>query len=393
MNRTLPLATVSLLALAGATQAQIAPGAAYEFDASLLGTTAPWENSGANGFEAFNGAIIMEVPTGLYAGIPDAVSSLSAPGITAAYNTSAITPDLTGANGNSNAFEGAAGNGSRQSSTFEFWINVTDTSTDQVIADLGGGGRGALFAIDGDTGEFEFFVNGDTNVSVTAPASIGWHQVAGTIFLADDPNPFEVLNGTLNVQDNVANDYVELFIDGALATTSQVGMTGLGTTEIDDWAGGNQAGLGNRGGATYASESQSFGTVNNADAPFQGDIAAYRFYAHVLTEAELLQNWTVALTDVGGGFLEADFNQDSVVDLLDLDILGSNWQTSGATGATGDANGDTVVDLLDLDILGSQWQQSSAAFEAALAASGIPEPSALALLGLGGLTMIRRRRA
>ncbi len=88
--------------------------------------------------------------------------------------------------------------------------------------------------------------------------------------------------------------------------------------------------------------------------------------------------------------LSADFNGDGSVDLLDLDILGGNWQMNG-TAATGDANGDGFVDLLDLDELGSQWQQS-ASFEAALAATGIPEPGSLALLGLGGLAIMRRRK-
>ncbi len=90
--------------------------------------------------------------------------------------------------------------------------------------------------------------------------------------------------------------------------------------------------------------------------------------------------------------LSADFNDDGIVDLLDLDILGGNWQMPG-DGTTGDATGDGVVDLLDLDALGSQWQQSGS-FEAALAASGIavPEPaSALALL-LGAGLFARRRQ-
>lgn len=93
---------------------------------------------------------------------------------------------------------------------------------------------------------------------------------------------------------------------------------------------------------------------------------------------------------VGG--LSADFNQDGTVDLLDLDVLGANWQMAG-TPTTGDANGDGTVDLLDLDLLGSQWQQS-ASFESALAASGIavPEPAALTLLALGSLMVARRRR-
>ncbi len=90
--------------------------------------------------------------------------------------------------------------------------------------------------------------------------------------------------------------------------------------------------------------------------------------------------------------LGADFNNDGAVDLLDLDILGQNWQMTGDALA-GDANADGVVDLLDLDILGSQWQGSS--FAEALAASGIavPEPASLVtLISIGLLAKARCRR-
>ncbi len=53
------------------------------------------------------------------------------------------------------------------------------------------------------------------------------------------------------------------------------------------------------------------------------------------------------------GFFNADLNGDGRVDLLDLDILGTNFGASPAVHYQGDINGDNVVDLLDLDILGS----------------------------------------
>ncbi len=98
------------------------------------------------------------------------------------------------------------------------------------------------------------------------------------------------------------------------------------------------------------------------------------------------------VTPAAGGGLSADFNTDGIVDLLDLDILGGNWQMVG-TASTGDANGDGTVDLLDLDLLGAQWQQSGS-FAEALAASGIavPEPASAALLAMGALALTRRRR-
>ncbi len=89
--------------------------------------------------------------------------------------------------------------------------------------------------------------------------------------------------------------------------------------------------------------------------------------------------------------LEADFNADGQVDLLDLDILGQSWQSDG-DALTGDANGDGFVDLLDLDVLGVQWQQGNSSFNAALAASGIlvPEPAALIVI-LGAVGRLAQR--
>ncbi len=147
--------------------------------------------------------------------------------------------------------------------------------------------------------------------------------------------------------------------------------------------------LGIAGGTTvYAGLSTSW---NNAGIdPATG--FAYKVSEVTQIDAIHVDNFLVTLGGDTGG-LAADFNEDGIVDLLDLDVLGSNWQSTGATKATGDANGDGTVDLLDLDVLGGQWQQSSS-FAEALAASGIavPEPGSLVLLGLGSLMVARRRR-
>lgn len=91
------------------------------------------------------------------------------------------------------------------------------------------------------------------------------------------------------------------------------------------------------------------------------------------------------LTVLSAG-LAADFNGDGRVDLLDLDILGSNFGAIGVGMGQGDANGDGSVDLLDLDILGSTFGQSSTAF-------AIPEPAAGFMVVWAGLLGFTRGRA
>lgn len=66
--------------------------------------------------------------------------------------------------------------------------------------------------------------------------------------------------------------------------------------------------------------------------------------------------------------LPGDANVDGVVDLLDLDILGVNFDASGALYSQGDFNGDTFVDLLDLDLLGAN-------FGASIGSQSVPEPT------------------
>ncbi|MEO0530762.1 MAG: dockerin type I domain-containing protein [Planctomycetota bacterium] len=81
-----------------------------------------------------------------------------------------------------------------------------------------------------------------------------------------------------------------------------------------------------------------------------------------------------------------DANGDGTVDLLDLDILGSNFGTpSGATFADGDFNGDGTVDLLDLDILGGNFGNSAPAF-------AVPEPTSLVIVLSAAAGIATRRR-
>lgn len=92
-----------------------------------------------------------------------------------------------------------------------------------------------------------------------------------------------------------------------------------------------------------------------------------------------------------GTYLEADFNENGVVDSADL-LTWKNGFDGGTTKATGDANGDGDVDGADF----LTWQRQLGTFPPATVAAGaVPEPHAamLALLAAMGAVAGGRRRA
>jgi hypothetical protein len=119
-----------------------------------------------------------------------------------------------------------------------------------------------------------------------------------------------------------------------------------------------------------------------------------------LPDMTSLTGWDDDTTGDGGGgtlgvysawvcgqiaFLYGDINLDNLVDAGDYGTWQASYGTAGPhSWGTGDLNNDTVVDAGDYGI----WQ----AGYGNTITPPTPEPATMALLALGGLAVLRRRR-
>ena len=92
--------------------------------------------------------------------------------------------------------------------------------------------------------------------------------------------------------------------------------------------------------------------------------------------------------------ITGDFNGSGQVEQGDLDLVLQNWgDDTGVTGIPAGWINDNdqlgQIEQTELDRVLQNWGSTSAPD---FAGSAVPEPGTLALVGLGGLTMIRRRR-
>lgn len=207
------------------------------------------------------------------------VNDPSVPGITKAFDR--------GATGQAGIYETAinALQASRQDASFEIWFKPDDLSGgDQVIYEAGGSGRGIYFSLQGD--ELSFFAKsqfaGNDQTLSTTLSEAEWTQVVGIInntFSPDLPSP---------------DDFLELYVNGVLVADNS-----LTPTDLNDWAGGNQAGLGQdaqtlaTGGPLSVAD-----TIASGEIEFSGQIAIMEYLASALTAQEVMDRY-IAITSPG----------------------------------------------------------------------------------------------
>jgi hypothetical protein len=99
----------------------------------------------------------------------------------------------------------------------------------------------------------------------------------------------------------------------------------------------------------------------------------------------------VGRTDGGTGTYRGDFNLDGYVDGTDLAILKASFGLTGLGYADGNANADDFVNGTDLAIFKATFGFSGTPDDGGNPPP-VPEPATMALLAMGGLALLRRRK-
>ena len=101
-----------------------------------------------------------------------------------------------------------------------------------------------------------------------------------------------------------------------------------------------------------------------------------------------MDDWSIELTDTPIATESGDLDGNGWVDDADLTILKNAWGDSVVPLSQPDPSGDGWVGGADFDIVMKYWHWSAPT----AGSSSVPEPGSLALLVLGSLVLLARRR-
>ena len=273
MQSTVKVFVLAILsgAVVSTSDAQLTTGnLLLNYDAQVAGNTAArWKHN--------NGSVSDQFDWALNGATLDSAVTTGYTGITAAYRFNPSTNnELVGAGSNAtDAFDNLPGGPSDKDASWEFWFRpdsvANNSANDFVLWESGGSGTGSsLVILNGDTLRFTIKNGNDpSNLVVNAPlAGLGGEFIQAV--------------ATYDKDSSGTNDNLTLYVNGSTVTS----MTG----SANDWDGGDNASLGERGSTTGGHNANGV-DLNFNNSGFAGEIGIFRFYNDTLTSTEVLNNF------------------------------------------------------------------------------------------------------
>ncbi len=213
-------------------------------------------------------------------------------------------------------------------------------------------------------GEIFFTIGGGSS------ASFGQTQVFSDVRVDDDQWHWVAVTNTAGA--------TAMYIDGLLQVDTGMLDDGISTATSPE-------------GIVAQFAARGFSQQN-----FQGSLDDWRIYDHslaatldgsnYLASGELYDVWQAGAAQS----LQGDLDGDGFVGIDDLNLVLSNWNQNVPPGnALADPSGDGFVGIDDLNEVLGNWNAGTPP----TAGASVPEPASLALLGVGGLATLKRRRS
>ena len=130
------------------------------------------------------------------------------------------------------------------------------------------------------------------------------------------------------------------------------------------------------------------GTNVYYDLAFAGTTAAGTYSASLLFTTDAgygpsTASYSLEATVVAAADIPGDINRDNIVDQADYTVWYNHYGQTPATWTDGDVTGDNIVDQADYTVWYNNYGSTG---------GNVPEPMTMALLAIGGLAMLRRRK-
>ncbi len=237
------------------------------------------------------------------------------------------------------------------------------------------------------TGAFSFSVSTSNSVpyTITEGSQTGWRQTSLITSFTGSVGPGETraslifgnqqLSALSGMKFNDANH-------NGVKDTGEVGLEGW-TISLFNNSGTLTAVTDTNGAYSFANVIPgSYTLTETGSTGWTQSFPASGSWAGTVDSGATLANLDfgnyVAVTDIPG-----DINRDHIVDQADYTVWYNHYGQTPATWADGDVTGDNIVDQADYTVWYNHYGQTG---------GNVPEPMTMALLAIGGLAMLRRRK-